>query len=250
MQDMDINVQYAGFFTRFAAFCIDSFIAGVLLLVVRIPMLVDILGGSNGLLSTKVLFEFSGWDIVIYLLTCLYFVVLTYYSGATIGKRLLKIKVISSDGEKLSFLDILYRETIGRFLCNVTMNMGYILVGIDKEKRGFHDMLCDTRVVYDLEGKSVSKGEDKVKLQNSTDVETKDMENVNTETWKAEISDVNSTSERRVSLAPSNYGYVSERQKSVNDTFETEMVAIKEEGLSENNSLDNVSDEDKENRTE
>lgn len=160
-QKMSDAVQYAGFFTRLAAFCIDSFIAGLLLLVVRIPMLFDVLGGGSGILSTKVLFEFSGWDILIYLLTCLYFVALTYHSGATIGKRLLRIKVISVGDEKLSFTDVLYRETIGRFLNAVAMNIGYLMVGIDKEKRGFHDMLCDTRVVYDLEGKQAKENRNK-----------------------------------------------------------------------------------------
>lgn len=213
MQDMNINVQFAGFFTRFAAFCIDSFIAGLLLLVVRIPMFVDMIGGSNGLLSTKVLFEFSGWDIVIYLLTCLYFVTLTYYSGATIGKRLLKIKVISIDGEKLSFMDVLYRETIGRFLCTVTMNMGYILVGIDKEKRGFHDMLCDTRVVYDLKGtfnkSNKKKEEDFVK-------KTQDLPVVTSESPDNEKGE-NSLKNKPVSMAPSNYGYVPKGQKAPNE---------------------------------
>ena len=28
------------------------------------------------------------------------------------------------------------------------MGIGYIIAGVDKEKRGLHDMLCDTRVVY------------------------------------------------------------------------------------------------------
>lgn len=243
MQDMNINeltpeisvggndeaviasenaVQYAGFFTRFAAFCIDSFVAGMLLLVVRIPMLVDVLGGSNGLLSTKVLFEFTAWDIVIYLLTCLYFVVLTYNSGATIGKRLLRIKVVSTDGEKLSLVDILYRETIGRFLCTVTMNMGYILVGIDKEKRGFHDMLSDTRVVYDFELKTTKQRKEKDKKEKDSSEAI-----VNTE----------QKIEKPVSMAPSNYGYVPGSQKNAagNTCLET---TLEEEHATEENAVE------------
>ena len=45
-------------------------------------------------------------------------------------------------------LNVVYRETVGRFLCSLPVNIGYIVAGIDSEKRGFHDMLCDTRVVY------------------------------------------------------------------------------------------------------
>ncbi len=258
MQDMNINeisrnticneensVQYAGFFTRFAAFCLDSFITGLLLLVVRIPMLVDVLGGSNGLLSTKVLFEFNGWDIIIYLLTCLYFVTLTYYSGATIGKRLFKIKVISTDREKLSFIDVLYRETIGRFLCTVTMNMGYILVGIDKEKRGFHDMLSDTRVVYDFEVKSKKEGK-KATKQKISEAETASTENVDTEKGNTEIVGAENARERRDSLAPSNYGYVPGSQKSVVENTWIETMDIEQNILDKTSEIHKIEENENE----
>ena len=62
----------------------------------------------------------------------------------------MNLRVVPADrNEKLSFVDVLYRETVGRFLCGISIWIGYIIVGIDKEKRGFHDMLCDTRVVYE-----------------------------------------------------------------------------------------------------
>ena len=61
----------------------------------------------------------------------------------------MNLRVISAnDQKKLTFLNILYRETIGRFLSGFIFGIGYILIGIDKEKRGLHDILCDTRVIY------------------------------------------------------------------------------------------------------
>lgn len=164
--DLEAGVQYAGFFTRFAAFCIDSLIAGLLLLVVRFPMWMNMLSGTGSLLDTKVLFEFNIWDIIIYLLSCLYYILLTYHSGATIGKKLMRIRVVSGTGEKLTFFDVLYRETIGKFLCAAPADMGYVLIGLDKEKRGFHDMLCDTRVIYDFEVKKKQKEEASIQPSN------------------------------------------------------------------------------------
>ncbi len=158
VQQLQAKVCYAGFFVRLAANCIDNLIVAVLLLAVRFPMWISLFSGSSPF-NTQVLFEFTTWDIIIYLLTSFYYIFLTYYSGATIGKKLFRIRVISKDGEKLSFMDILYRETIGKFLCTVAMNMGYILIGLDKEKRGFHDMLSDTRVIYDLETEGKRKKE-------------------------------------------------------------------------------------------
>ena len=54
----------------------------------------------------------------------------------------------TKDGEKLRLFDVVYRETIGKFLSGVIMNIGYIIAGIDSEKRALHDILCDTRVIY------------------------------------------------------------------------------------------------------
>ena len=57
--------------------------------------------------------------------------------------------VVRADGgEKLGLFTVVYRETVGRFLCSVIMGAGYLMAGIDKEKRGLHDILCDTRVIY------------------------------------------------------------------------------------------------------
>lgn len=101
-------------------------------------------------IGENVLFHYSLKDIVLYIFKVMYFALLTWCTGTTIGKRLMNLRVVPADrNEKLSFVDVLYRETVGRFLCGISIWIGYIIVGIDKEKRGFHDMLCDTRVVYE-----------------------------------------------------------------------------------------------------
>ena len=75
------------------------------------------------------------------------------------GKWLFNLRVIPADGPedgKLRFVDVAYRETIGKFLSGVILNAGYILAGPDREKRALHDMLCDTRVIYSKRVKAVS----------------------------------------------------------------------------------------------
>ena len=57
-------------------------------------------------------------DIVLYIFKVMYFALLTWCTGTTIGKRLMNLRVVPADrNEKLSFVDVLYRETVGRFLC-------------------------------------------------------------------------------------------------------------------------------------
>lgn len=150
MQNSYSNENYAGFWVRLAAYVIDSAIVAIGLLVVRLAWIGVGALISGTILDGNVLFHYSLKDIVLYIFKVMYFVLLTWCTGTTIGKRLMNLRVVPADrNEKLSFVDVLYRETIGRFLCGISIWIGYIIVGIDKEKRGFHDMLCDTRVVYE-----------------------------------------------------------------------------------------------------
>ena len=88
-------------------------------------------------------------DIILYALKVLYFIAFTYLTGTTLGKKAMNLRVVSKNPEeKLTLFNVVYRETVGRFLCSLPVNIGYIVAGIDSEKRGFHDLLCDTRVVY------------------------------------------------------------------------------------------------------
>ena len=150
MQNSYSNENYAGFWVRFAAYIIDSIIVIAGLLFVRLAWLGIGAMISGTILGGNVLFHYSLKDIVLYIFKVMYFILLTWCTGTTVGKRLMNLRVVPADrSQKLSFVDVLYRETVGRFLCGISIWIGYIVIGVDKEKRGFHDMLCDTRVVYE-----------------------------------------------------------------------------------------------------
>lgn len=143
------EVVYAGFWVRLAAFLIDQAIAGTGLLIIRLCMngVMSLLNGTA--LGGKLLFSFSLKDIVIYFCGALYFILCTYHTGTTPGKRLMNLRVISATGdEKLPLTNVIYRETVGRFLSGFLLAIGYWFVALDREKRGLHDILCDTRVIY------------------------------------------------------------------------------------------------------
>jgi uncharacterized RDD family membrane protein YckC len=73
---------------------------------------------------------------------------MTYYTGATLGKKLFQLKVVSVEDRRMTFFEVLYRESIGRFLSGVILQLGYLLVLAQKEHRGVHDLLSDTCVIY------------------------------------------------------------------------------------------------------
>lgn len=146
---MDREIVYAGFWVRLAAYTIDSFIVFAGLLIVRL-FLLSVSSLTEGTpLGGNILFHYTLKDILLYGVQVFYFILCTYHAGTTPGKRVMNLRVVSAvEEEKLSFLNVLYRETVGRFLSGLVLCIGYILIGIDKEKRGLHDMLCDTRVIY------------------------------------------------------------------------------------------------------
>ena len=153
----ETKVIYAGFWVRLAAYAIDSVLIFLGLLIVRLILSAVMSALQGTVLGGNVLFHYTLKDILLYLCRVLYFILCTYYTGTTLGKRALNLRVVNADeGEKLSLLDVIYRETVGRFLCSVTAGIGYLIAGLDPEKRGIHDMLCDTRVVYAVKVKKIN----------------------------------------------------------------------------------------------
>ncbi len=64
---------------------------------------------------------------------------------ATLGKRLLGIKVVDADGKRIGF-----GRAVGRFfaagLSWLSMNIGHAMVAWTRERRALHDYVADTRV--------------------------------------------------------------------------------------------------------
>ena len=145
------DIVYAGFFVRLAAYIIDCIIVGIALLIIKIPKFIIYMMNPEMFFLKPILFKFSIFDIVIYILGLTYFVLMTYYCGGTLGKKLFKLKVCSNVDEKLSLFTIIYRESIGRYLSGLILFIGYIMIGVDSKKRALHDILSDTLVVYNIE---------------------------------------------------------------------------------------------------
>lgn len=144
-----LEMVNAGFWTRLFAFCIDNLIVTIGLLFVRLIMSVVMSGLTGTILSGNLIFHYTLKDIVIYIVYVSYFILFTYFTGTTIGKRVMNLRVVNKDGsEKLTLLNVIYREIIGRFLCKMTVGIGYLLVGFHPEKCGLQDLLCDTKVIY------------------------------------------------------------------------------------------------------
>lgn len=145
MQD-NPSIVRAGFGPRAAAFLVDQLLIGLALCLVRLPFWLA--GVSGGLKSLYVLFDFSVMDLLCWLLLSAYYVLLTYFTGSTLGKKVMGLCVVREGEGSLRLIDVLYRETIGRYLSGI-LCLGYLMALVDGKNRAFHDYLCDTAVVYD-----------------------------------------------------------------------------------------------------
>jgi len=155
-------MRAAGFFPRLAAYVLDRLILGVVLLVPRLTVLASRFRGDT--LSRAVLFRFSAGDILLWALAAAYFVLFTAFTGSTLGKKAMKLTVVTKEGGRPDFMTVLSRETFARYLSGVILCLGYLLCLIDPENGALHDRICDTRVVYapdkpPRQGRSAPSGE-------------------------------------------------------------------------------------------
>lgn len=70
----------------------------------------------------------------------------TYADGATIGKKIMRIKIVTKDGAPLTF-----RRSVGRYFARILSalpaGLGLLWVIWDSEKRGWHDRMAGTKVI-------------------------------------------------------------------------------------------------------
>jgi uncharacterized RDD family membrane protein YckC len=138
--------EYAGFWVRFVAYLIDSFIIGGLQLVLGL-LLGFAIGSLGGLTAPG--------DAAMGMVTWLFGVVigLSYavffigHCGQTLGKMALRIKVICTDGSEISYGRAALREVPGKFLSGILLGIGYLMVAFDSRKQGLHDKIANTYVI-------------------------------------------------------------------------------------------------------
>lgn len=145
--NMETQIR-AGFFVRLAAYLIDEFIVGIGLIALKVVFFFVTLSMPGSLLKQDFIFEYSVVDMILYIVGVTYFILFTYCTGSTVGKKLLHLQVVSVEDRKVTLFEVIYRETVGRFLSGLVLGIGYFLALVHKEKKTLHDLLSDTQVVY------------------------------------------------------------------------------------------------------
>jgi uncharacterized RDD family membrane protein YckC len=136
--------RYAGFWIRVAATMIDS------LLLVGISFLIfNPIRRATGYEGAI----FSPIDLIELIVDFLYIILLTWWSGQTLGKMLTGIRVISARNGgirgKLTLGQVILREVVGKMLSSIPLGLGFLWVAWGDRKRGWHDMIAKTFVIRD-----------------------------------------------------------------------------------------------------
>jgi uncharacterized RDD family membrane protein YckC len=148
--EFDVLGRYAGFVTRLVAFVVDRVITALIIVVTvsavqfalnafRINQLFgfgDILWqvatGFRALLSLLVIISY---DLVFWIL-----------AGQTPGKRLMGVRVVRTDGQRLRIGNAIVRRMA--YVLSGILFLGFIWILFDKRRQGLHDKLAGTLVVY------------------------------------------------------------------------------------------------------
>ncbi len=137
MADLTSGAEgYGGFWRRFFAFFCDSLIASAILyflLALAVKAGVDVVLAAN-VLSLLVVIG--------------YFAVMQASAGqATLGKKLLGLKVATADGERASLLRMIGRE-LAKIISWMSFGIGFLLAAFTGRKQALHDMISSSVVLH------------------------------------------------------------------------------------------------------
>ncbi|KYG32470.1 hypothetical protein AZF04_05235 [Alkalihalobacillus trypoxylicola] len=136
--------RYAGFWLRFWAFLFDLIVLYAINQVLLKPVI-----QMAGLESLHII-TFSAGSILYAISFFAYFALMTKYTGQSLGKMIIGIKVISIDGKPLSWGTVLFREGVGRLIHQIFFftKFIYIVIAFTPKKQGIHDMIAQTAVIH------------------------------------------------------------------------------------------------------
>jgi len=148
------GLRAAGAFVRAIALVCDAVFIAVLYgavaaLILAIEGALDRVavaagGGPGGLTDRELVLVL--WSAVL-LIHFLYTVVTIGHRGGTWGKRLVGIAVVSEDGAECGYFRAFLRY-LGYWFSLAPLGFGFLCIPFNRRKRGIHDVIAGTRVVY------------------------------------------------------------------------------------------------------
>jgi uncharacterized RDD family membrane protein YckC len=134
--------QYGGFWARFVAKLIDTLIVGAIYLLLEegfIPYY-----GDNPISDLILIFVFP-------LIRGIYDIYFIGSTGQTPGKKLMKLRVLGDDGQRVGYKTATIRWLGEMVTIHSTFLLGYLSIIIDARKKALHDKIAGTIVCKESE---------------------------------------------------------------------------------------------------
>jgi len=168
---MEKEIKYAGFWVRFVAFSLDLAVLSVTVMLLNlffktpspdVSALMDTEGFPQFMVALKItLMPMILSNSIIFLGTVLYWMLMTYSFGATLGKMAMGIKVVREDLSPVTFKNVFVREFLVKDLLYTALFfiswLGYLWVMWDKKKQSWHDKIARTIVIRDDKAAEIVK---------------------------------------------------------------------------------------------
>ena len=136
--------ELAGFWIRFIAFVVDAFAIVAIALLVASVLEVPISEWSAP----------DGWNyaailLIAWVLGIVYSTVLVGAWKTTLGKQVFGLRVVRTDGSKIGICRAFSRALFFfTFFSPIILVISSVMIALQQSKRGLHDLVCDTEVVY------------------------------------------------------------------------------------------------------
>lgn len=144
-------VHYGGFWIRVLAYIVDAIILNIVFWILAAIFGVSLFGDMMS--GDPAAMESMGTGFVILELVAVV-IWIAYTAGfiasplqATPGKLLVKLKVTDDAGNRLTILRAIGRE-LAKIISMIILYIGFIMVAFTDRKRGLHDMIASTLVMY------------------------------------------------------------------------------------------------------
>lgn len=152
------HIVHGGLWRRFAASFLDGIVTTIISYALMIPlMLIGVgvmgAGGSENPFATGAgMASLLAIYPILFLAPCVYFGWMQSSSlQASLGKLAVGIKVVRTDGQRISFWRGFLRSLAYLLFTMVTCGLGVLISGLmvalTERKQALHDMICDTLVV-------------------------------------------------------------------------------------------------------
>jgi uncharacterized RDD family membrane protein YckC len=139
-----MDTHYGGFARRAIAYLIDNFAINALASIFFIGS--TALTMEDDLDFASLLVSLVFYQVAFVIISLFYFTFFHAARGQTIGKWIMRLKVVTVSGEPLT-AGVAFLRWVGYFISTVVFFLGFIWIIFDWRKQGWHDKIAGTCVV-------------------------------------------------------------------------------------------------------